>query len=91
AADGDAYALVLDADRKPKGWRRADGRVNGVVPLGSTFTPAQSLRAALDGALVSPTEEAVCVDGDGRYLGVVSHTDIARHLVESAEAPAGRP
>ncbi|MDQ3422288.1 MAG: ATP-binding cassette domain-containing protein [Actinomycetota bacterium] len=91
AANGHPFALVLDDERRPTGWRPADGRVNGVIPLGgTTFTSSQSLRAALDGALVSPSEEAVCVDDEGYYVGVVSHTEIAEHLSEAGKSTAAR-
>lgn len=46
---------------------------DGVTPEGhGTFNPAKdSLRAALDAALLSPDGLAVAVDDDGRMLGVV--------------------
>jgi len=84
AAGGAAHVLVLDTDQHPVGWAPVNGRT-AVVPerlldVGTTFTAEQSLRAALDGALASPTGEAVCVDADGRFVGVVNHAEIAEHL-----------
>nr|WP_062342140.1 ATP-binding cassette domain-containing protein [Herbidospora sakaeratensis] len=50
-----------------------DPAPEGVTPEGhGTFNPARdSLRAALDAALLSPDGLAVAVDDDGRVLGVV--------------------
>ncbi|GLX97517.1 ABC transporter ATP-binding protein [Herbidospora sp. NBRC 101105] len=50
-----------------------DPAPDGVTPEGhGTFNPARdSLRAALDAALLSPDGLAVAVDDDGRVLGVV--------------------
>jgi osmoprotectant transport system ATP-binding protein len=90
ATGEDDHVLVLDEQRCPIGWLPVNGRVDAVperlVLLGTTFTPDQSLRAALDGALASPTGEAVCVDGDGRFVGVVNHSEIAEHLSTAGRA-----
>jgi osmoprotectant transport system ATP-binding protein len=87
ATGNSGHVLVLDADRHPIGWLpvngRADASTERLLALGTTFTPEQSLRAALDGALASPTGEAVCVDDDGRFVGVVNHTEIAEHLASA--------
>jgi osmoprotectant transport system ATP-binding protein len=49
--------------------------------IGHTFTPAtDSLRAALDAAVLSPAGWAVGVDEDGRVLGVASQESIAQAI-----------
>ncbi|MPZ94349.1 MAG: ATP-binding cassette domain-containing protein [Propionibacteriales bacterium] len=92
ATGDDDHVLVLDTERHPVGWLPVNGQADispeRLLALGTTFTPAQTLRAALDGALASPTGEAVCVDGDGRFVGVVSHGEIAEHL-QTAGRQAG--
>ncbi|HET7328429.1 MAG TPA: ATP-binding cassette domain-containing protein [Nocardioidaceae bacterium] len=83
-AAGDAqHVLVLDSDRRPAGWLAVDGGTDAstaaMLDIGTTFTSSQSLRTALDGALASPTGEAVCVDDDGRFVGVIDHIQIAKY------------
>ncbi|GAA0992234.1 ABC transporter ATP-binding protein [Acrocarpospora macrocephala] len=72
--------LVVD-DGKPVGWKSDDG----TRPYGS-FNPAtDSLRAALDAALLSVNGVAVAVDGDGKVLGVV-----ARDALDAAVSGVAR-
>ncbi|MEV5527464.1 ABC transporter ATP-binding protein [Streptomyces prunicolor] len=73
------YLLVTDLDGKPLGWSEPGALTAGAVdtaqllPYGRPFEAGQdSLRAALDGAVLSPTGWAVGVDGTGRVVGVVS-------------------
>ena len=54
-------------------------------PLGHTFTVGtDSLRAALDAAVLSPAGQAVGVDDDGRVLGVATF-DQLRAAIQAAE------
>ncbi|MET8159825.1 ABC transporter ATP-binding protein [Sphaerisporangium sp. NPDC005289] len=107
--DVPGWAVVLDADGRPLGWR-ADGSAtgasrsgtggaeespgaddpgrspasDGLLPFG-TFDPrTDSLRAALDAALLAPSGCAIAVDGDGRFEGVVT-----RQAMDEALAGAG--
>jgi osmoprotectant transport system ATP-binding protein len=93
---GDAWILVVGAgnDLRPRGWVAA-GRLAGLdggtrlgdVPvdgLGHTFKVGDdSLRAALDAAVLSPAGQAVGVDSDGRVVGVASF-DQLRSAVQTA-------
>jgi osmoprotectant transport system ATP-binding protein len=81
------WLLVLDPERRPRGW--VDSAVLGpdqiiagnvVHPLGGTFYADESVLAALDAAILSAAGLAVCLGDDGKILGVVSHTEIARYL-----------
>jgi len=83
-ADTDAeFLLVTDADGRPLGWTKpedlaADGRL---LPYGRPFVVGtDSLRAALDCAVLSPTGWAVAVDTDGKVAGVVSQQTIAQAI-----------
>jgi osmoprotectant transport system ATP-binding protein len=73
--------LVTDADGKPLGW--ADlatwgGDVQALEPYGQGFEVGRdSLRVALDRAVLSPTGQAVAVDGAGRVLGVAGQETVA--------------
>jgi len=69
--------LVLDDAGKPAGWRKGEG---DLLPIGATFTRSDSVRAALDAVLTSPTGQGICVDGDGKALGVVDHALLAETL-----------
>ncbi|GAA1425149.1 ABC transporter ATP-binding protein [Streptomyces thermospinosisporus] len=87
AASGTPHLLVTDADGRPLGW--ADRReasagpvdTGRLLPHGRPFVPGtDSLRAALDCAVLSPTGWAVAVDGTGRVTGVVSQQTIAEAI-----------
>ncbi|WP_017601937.1 ABC transporter ATP-binding protein [Nocardiopsis lucentensis] len=84
---GSPWVLVVSAERIPLGWVGTDqlSRVPAGVPLGDldlapyghTFNiGTDSLRAALDAAVLSPAGRAVGVDEDGRVVGVVSQDDL---------------
>ncbi|MGW2032701.1 MULTISPECIES: ABC transporter ATP-binding protein [Streptomyces] len=98
------YLLVTDLDGRPLGWSEPDRLTAGAIDRerlldhGRPFVPGtDSLRTALDGAVLSPTGWAVAVDGEGRAVGVVSQQVIgeairAAHsrVAEHADAKAGR-
>jgi osmoprotectant transport system ATP-binding protein len=88
SAATEANALIVDAEARPLGW--ADpSRAGGMHPLGSTFDPeTDSLRAALDAALTSPSGLAVAVNraSGGRFAGVVSAQEILTHVRPSQPA-----
>jgi osmoprotectant transport system ATP-binding protein len=90
---------LVTSDGKPRGWvsaaglaGAADGALVGHVPaaeLGHTFTAgADSLRAALDAAVLSPAGQAVGVDEDGRAVGVATFDQI-RAAIQAASSTAG--
>lgn len=97
---GAPYLLVTDGDGKPLGWSEP-GRLPGAAPeellaYGRPFVAGQdSLRVALDCAVLSPTGWAVAVDGDGKAVGVVSQETIgeairgAHAAGRAADAPSG--
>ncbi|GAA3355064.1 ABC transporter ATP-binding protein [Saccharopolyspora gregorii] len=88
---GDEWVLVLDADRRPRGW--LPPRTTADEPLtedvlvagGSLHTRGTALRGALDAALSAPSGLGVVVDEDGGYVGVVG----ARHVLDVIEAGRG--
>ncbi|MFY4717024.1 ABC transporter ATP-binding protein [Streptomyces sp. LaBMicrA B280] len=97
AADA-PYLLVTDADGRPLGWAEPGAPLDRdrLLDHGRPFRPGtDSLRTALDGAVLSPTGWAVAVDGDGRAVGVVSQQAVgeairAAHGRAGAEAKAAR-
>ncbi|MCX4814641.1 ABC transporter ATP-binding protein [Streptomyces sp. NBC_01239] len=89
------YLLVTDLDGRPLGWSEPGTLVAGQIDTdrllahGRPFEAGKdSLRAALDGAVLSPTGWAVGVDGSGRVVGVVSQGAVGE-AIRKAHA-AGR-
>ncbi len=80
--------LVADEDRRVQGWipvadLDGQGKVGDVSPhpFDHFVTREESLRAALDAMVESPTGVAVRVDGDRRYEGVVTHNTLTKKLL----------
>lgn len=69
--------LVVDDAGKPSGWRNGSAEL---LPLGGTFTRKDSMRAALDAVLTSPTGQGICVDESGKAIGSVDHAILAGAL-----------
>ncbi|MGW7613032.1 ABC transporter ATP-binding protein [Streptomyces sp. NPDC054766] len=73
--------LVTDADGKPLGWADPgawDGDLADLEPHGPSFEVGRdSLRVALDRAVLSPTGLAVAVDSSGQVLGVAGQETVA--------------
>lgn len=97
------YLLVTDAQGRPLGWMGPDAAgPHQLLPYGRPFTAGQdSLRSALDCAVLSPTGWAVAVDTAGKAVGVVSQASIGEAIraahaaetvpaAETAEAGAAR-
>jgi osmoprotectant transport system ATP-binding protein len=87
AAPGDGWLLVVDGDRRPAGWLASGSAGGGTVddgdlePIGRTFRPDRdSLRVALDSAVLAPSGRAVAVDADGRLLGTADQSDLAKAI-----------
>ncbi|MGW5642380.1 ABC transporter ATP-binding protein [Saccharopolyspora sp. NPDC003752] len=72
------WRLALDGDGRPRGWLPPGSTVDGelaeaqLVAGGSLHTLHTPLRGALDAALSTPSGLGVVVDGDGRYVGVIT-------------------
>jgi len=96
-AAGEPWILVTDGGR-PRGWVQADslGGQRGdaplsqvpAEPLGHTFAVGtDSLRAALDAAVLSPAGQAVGIDENGQAVGVATF-DQLRAAIQAAEKAA---
>ena len=99
-AGEEEWVLVTDAGQLPRGWAAAgdlealpSGSRAGqarLEPYGHTFdVRTDSLRAALDATVLSPTGQAVGVDDDGRVVGVTSY-DRLRVAIHAADHEAAR-
>ncbi|TDD86248.1 ABC transporter ATP-binding protein [Actinomadura rubrisoli] len=76
------WVLVVDEARRPLGWTRGP-EVAGTLaeealaPVGATFeVGADSVRGALDAAVLSPAGLAVGVDGGGAVVGVTGGAEL---------------
>ncbi len=89
------WVLVIDGQRKPRGWAATarleslpPGRRLADVPLvgyGHTFRlGADSLRAAVDATVLSRTGRAIGVDEQGRVIGVTTF-DRLRAAINAAD------
>ncbi|RCV48532.1 ABC transporter ATP-binding protein [Marinitenerispora sediminis] len=91
AGGGEPWLLVVDDARRPRGWVSADLLTTadaqtplGDLPLvgfGHVFTVEDdSLRAALDAAVLSPAGRAVGVTQDGTVVGVVAQSELGEAI-----------
>ncbi|MFD1148434.1 ABC transporter ATP-binding protein [Saccharothrix hoggarensis] len=76
------WRLVVDPDKRPRGWVAPDA---AVVPGGSLYELGTPIRGALDAALSSPSGLGVVVDAEGRLAGVVT----ARQVLDVIERRRG--
>ncbi len=96
ARDRSQQWLLVTTDGRPSGWV-AVTRLAGLpsdMPLrqvpaegfGHAFTiGADSLRVALDAAVLSPAGLAIGVDGDGRVLGLASFEDLRAAITAASQ------
>jgi osmoprotectant transport system ATP-binding protein len=98
-AESEPWLLLTDPEHRPLGWIAservpASGRI-GHVPLseltsyGHTFSArTDSLRAALDSSVLSPSGRAVGVDADGRVVGIATPEELGAAIREAQEKSA---
>jgi osmoprotectant transport system ATP-binding protein len=101
ARTGRSWILVTDVGRKPRGWLSAEQlrslpgsaslRTVPVEDFGHTFTVGtDSLRAALDAAVLSPAGQAIGTDESGRVVGLMSY-DRLQTSIQAAKAAEPGP
>jgi osmoprotectant transport system ATP-binding protein len=69
-------SLAVGDKGQPLGWRNGAGP-DELRPVGAVFHRNDTLRAVFDAVLTSPVGQGVCVDEDGRAVGVVDHGTLA--------------
>jgi osmoprotectant transport system ATP-binding protein len=96
AAVGSDWLAVVDEDNRPLGWvSRGDlppaGRLSAVplLPYGAFVRGKDSLRAALDAALLAPSGCAIAVNGGGRVVGVATRESLDEAMTAAALVPVG--
>ncbi|GGQ02158.1 ABC transporter ATP-binding protein [Streptosporangium pseudovulgare] len=85
------WLAVVDPDGGPLGWAATAGLPESgtfeavpLAPYGTFVRDRDSLRAALDAALLSPSGNAIAVDDSGRAEGVVTREVLDEALVLAA-------
>ncbi len=71
--------LAVGDKGQPLGWRNGSGPEE-LRPVGAVFHRNDTLRAVFDAVLTSPVGQGVCVDDNGRAVGVVDHGTLAGAL-----------
>jgi osmoprotectant transport system ATP-binding protein len=101
SAAPEGWVLVVDEQRRPQGWLDTANAQGGKISDeqlhrgGTLATHSGSLRAALDGALSSPSGRGVVVDDEGRLIGSVTTAEVIELIEEQAvknrasQSPAG--
>ncbi|MFC5832844.1 ABC transporter ATP-binding protein [Nonomuraea insulae] len=78
------WLLVVSGDGSPVGWRT--GTPGGELePYGTFLHGRDSMRTALDAALLSPSGCAVAVDEQGKVVGVATREALDEALAEAAD------
>ncbi|MEV4751805.1 ABC transporter ATP-binding protein [Streptosporangium sp. NPDC049248] len=95
-AAGEPWLAVVDAGNRPLGWVAVkDLPESGTLaelelaPYGTFVSGRDSLRGALDATLLSPSGNAVAVDGEGRAVGVATREALDEALAEVAGSVGG--
>ncbi|MFF8770981.1 ABC transporter ATP-binding protein [Kitasatospora sp. NPDC015120] len=74
------WELVLDDERRPIGWTDRDAAGAALQPAPAFRPGTDTLRAALDAAVLSPAGIAVALDDDGRVTGTADREAVLAAL-----------
>ncbi|SEG94368.1 osmoprotectant transport system ATP-binding protein [Nonomuraea solani] len=78
------WLLVADEGERPVGWLSPE-RPGKLEPYGTFLLGRDSMRSALDAALLSPSGCAVAVDEEGKVVGVATREALDEALAEAAD------
>ncbi|MEV0378421.1 ATP-binding cassette domain-containing protein [Nonomuraea sp. NPDC050643] len=84
AGSAEPWLLVVDDGDRPVGWL-APARPGKLEAYGTFLLGHDSMRSALDAALLSPSGCAVAVDGEGKVVGVATREALDEALAEAAD------
>ncbi|MFE4970725.1 ATP-binding cassette domain-containing protein [Kitasatospora sp. NPDC056651] len=93
-ADGLRYGgweLALDDERRPIGWIDRDAVTAELHPAAGFRPETDTLRTALDAAVLSSAGVAVALDADGRATGTASREAVLAALRPDASGSPGAP
>ncbi|MEE1823724.1 ATP-binding cassette domain-containing protein [Streptomyces sp. BE20] len=91
--DGPRYGgweLALDDERRPIGWIDRDAASAVLHPAPGFHPEADTLRGALDAAVLSPSGVAVALDSDGRATGTADREAVLAALAGAPTVTVGR-
>ncbi|MFJ3221245.1 ABC transporter ATP-binding protein [Kitasatospora sp. NPDC086801] len=81
------WELALDDERRPIGWIDRDAATAELHPASGYRPDTDTLRTALDAAVLSPAGVAVALDADGRATGTASREAVLAALSTPAAIP----
>ncbi|MFD8756534.1 ABC transporter ATP-binding protein [Kitasatospora sp. NPDC059577] len=81
------WELALDDERRPIGWIDRDAVTAELHPAAAFRPDTDTLRTALDAAVLSPAGVAVALDAEGRATGTASREAVLAALRPGAAAP----
>ncbi|AUY49017.1 ATP-binding cassette domain-containing protein [Streptomyces sp. CB01881] len=85
------WELALDDQRRPIGWIDRDAPSATLHPAAGYHPGTDTLRSALDAAVLSPAGVAVALDADGRATGTASREAVLAALTDTPAAVTGTP
>ncbi|MBV6697243.1 ATP-binding cassette domain-containing protein [Kitasatospora aureofaciens] len=83
------WELALDDERRPIGWIDRDAVAAELHPAAGYRPDTDTLRTALDAAVLSPAGVAVALDADGRATGTASREAVLTALAAPGGATGG--
>ncbi|MFE2407156.1 ABC transporter ATP-binding protein [Kitasatospora sp. NPDC059408] len=87
----DGWELALDDERRPIGWIDRDAPTAELRPAPGYRPDTDTLRTALDAAVLSPAGVAVALDSDGRATGTADREAVLRALTAPGDTTATAP
>ncbi|MEU9040354.1 MULTISPECIES: ATP-binding cassette domain-containing protein [unclassified Kitasatospora] len=81
------WELALDDERRPIGWIDRDAVTAELQPAAVFRPDTDTLRTALDAAVLSPAGVAVALDAEGRATGTASRDAVLAALRPGADGP----
>ncbi|WP_327682603.1 ABC transporter ATP-binding protein [Kitasatospora sp. NBC_00458] len=84
------WELALDDERRPIGWIDRDAAVTALHPAPGFRPGTDTLRGALDAAVLSPAAVAVALDAEGRVTGTANREAVLAALATAPEVAAVR-
>ncbi|MEV7025716.1 ATP-binding cassette domain-containing protein [Kitasatospora sp. NPDC093558] len=85
------WELALDDERRPIGWIDREAPSAELRPAPGYRPDADTLRTALDAAVLSPAGVAVALDADGRVTGTADRETVLDALTAPAGTAGGAP
>lgn len=86
----DQWRLAIDDNERPLGWIKPGvtaTEATDLLPHRQTFhQDTDTMRVALNAALLSPCAQAIATNHDGQVVGIISHDDLTRAIRDIQES-----